>query len=135
MNRSIVITGISVFLSMPIVSSAQVAGSTLLGVASAEMREVTSVGAPSARFSASPYTTTRMNVIGKIDDIIIAPGQGSLLRHHRRRRLLRGRSSRCRHPGLADQIARQKARLTRSKQKGPGKRQPNFEYAPRSGGK
>jgi len=73
MNRSRVIMGISVLLVLPIVASAQVAGSTLIGVAAAEMREVT-VGWSAKRQVLGKAVYNDKNArIGTIDDVIIAP--------------------------------------------------------------
>ncbi len=73
MNRSGIIAGISVLLLLPIVSSAQVAGSTLLGVAAAEMREVTYGWSAKRQVLGKSVYNDKNQVIGKIDDIIIAP--------------------------------------------------------------
>jgi len=73
MNRSSIIVGISVLLLLPIVSSAQVAGSTLLGVAAAEMREVTYGWSAKRQVLGKSVYNDKNQVIGKIDDIIIAP--------------------------------------------------------------
>jgi sporulation protein YlmC with PRC-barrel domain len=73
MNRSSLIVGIGVFLWLPIVSSAQVAGSTLLGVASAEMREVALGWSAKRQVLGQVVYNDKNERIGKIDDIIIAP--------------------------------------------------------------
>jgi len=73
MNRSGIIIGIGVLLLLPIVSSAQVAGSTLLGVAAAEMREVTFGWSAKRQILGKAVYNDRNEPIGKIDDIIIAP--------------------------------------------------------------
>ncbi len=73
MIRSSIIAGISVLLLLPIVSSAQVAGSTLLGVAAAEMREVTYGWSAKQQVLGKSVYNDKNQVIGKIDDIIIAP--------------------------------------------------------------
>jgi sporulation protein YlmC with PRC-barrel domain len=73
MNRSSIIIGISVLLLLPIVSSAQVAGSTLLGVAAAEMREVTYGWSAKRQVLGKTVYNDNNQVIGKIDDIIVAP--------------------------------------------------------------
>jgi len=52
---------------------AQVAGSTLLGVAAAEMREVTYGWSAKRQVLGQPVYNDKNQVIGKIDDIIIAP--------------------------------------------------------------
>jgi sporulation protein YlmC with PRC-barrel domain len=73
MNRSSVIVGISVLLLLPIVTPAQVAGSTLLGVAAAEMREVTFGWSAKRQVLGRAVYNDKNERIGKIDDIIIAP--------------------------------------------------------------
>jgi sporulation protein YlmC with PRC-barrel domain len=73
MNRSSIIIGISVLLLQPMLSSAQVAGSTLLGVAAAEMREVTYGWSAKRRVLGKAVYNHNNQVIGKIDDIIVAP--------------------------------------------------------------
>jgi sporulation protein YlmC with PRC-barrel domain len=73
MNRSSVIVGISVLLLLPIVTPAQVAGSTLLGVAAAEMREVTFGWSAKRQVLGKAVYNDKNEPIGKIDDIIIAP--------------------------------------------------------------
>ncbi|MGO9993018.1 MAG: PRC-barrel domain-containing protein [Steroidobacteraceae bacterium] len=73
MNRSSVIVGISVLLLLPMVSPAQVAGSTLIGVASAEMRDVTLGWSAKRQVLGKPVYNDKNERIGKIDDIIIAP--------------------------------------------------------------
>ena len=73
MNRSSIIVGMSVLLLLPLVSPAQVAGSTLLGVASAEMREVTFGWSAKRQVLGKPVYNDKNERIGKIDDIIIAP--------------------------------------------------------------
>jgi len=73
MNRSSIIVGMSVLLLLPMVSSAQVAGSTLLGVAAAEMREVTYGWSAKRQVIGKPVYNDKNQVIGKIDDVIIAP--------------------------------------------------------------
>jgi hypothetical protein len=73
MNRSTVIVSISVLLLLPIVTPAQVAGSTLLGVAAAEMREVAFGWSAKRQVLGRAVYNDKNERIGKIDDIIIAP--------------------------------------------------------------
>ena len=73
MTRSSIIVGISVLLLLPMVSPAQVAGSTLIGVASAEMREVTYGWSAKRQVLGEPVYNDKNQVIGKVDDVIIAP--------------------------------------------------------------
>ena len=73
MNRSNSIIGIGFLLLLPMVSSAQVAGSTLLGVAAAEMREVTFGWSARRQVLGVSVYNDKNEVIGKIDDIIISP--------------------------------------------------------------
>jgi sporulation protein YlmC with PRC-barrel domain len=73
MNRSSIITGISVLLLLPIVTPAQVAGSTLLGVAAAEMREVAFGWSAKRQVLGKAVYNDKNERIGQIDDVIIAP--------------------------------------------------------------
>jgi sporulation protein YlmC with PRC-barrel domain len=73
MNRSSIIIGIAVLMLLPMLSSAQVAGSTLLGVATAEMREVTLGWSAKRQVLGKTVYNDNNQVIGKIDDIIVAP--------------------------------------------------------------
>jgi sporulation protein YlmC with PRC-barrel domain len=73
MNRLSIIMGIGVFVLLPIVTPAQVAGSTLLGVAAAELRDVTFGWSAKRQILGKAVYNDRNEAIGKIDDIIIAP--------------------------------------------------------------
>ena len=73
MNRSSVIMLIGVIFFLPMVTPAQVAGSTLLGVAAAEMREVTFGWSAKRQVLGKAVYNDKSEPIGKIDDIIIAP--------------------------------------------------------------
>jgi sporulation protein YlmC with PRC-barrel domain len=73
MNRSSVTMLAGVLLLLPIVTPAQVAGSTLLGVAAAEMREVTFGWSAKRQVLGKTVYNDKKERIGKIDDIIIAP--------------------------------------------------------------
>jgi hypothetical protein len=73
MNRSSVIMLIGVLFLLPIVTPAQVAGSTLLGVAAAEMREVAVGWSAKRQILGKTVYNDKNQAIGKVDDIIIAP--------------------------------------------------------------
>jgi len=73
MNRSSVIIAIGVLLFLPIIASAQIAGSTLLGVSAAEMREVTIGWSATHQVLKKAVYNEKNQRIGVIDDIIIAP--------------------------------------------------------------
>ena len=134
MNRSIVVIGIGAFLSAPIGASAQIAGSTLLGVAAAEMREVTLGWSAKREILGKAVYNDKNERIGKIDDIIVAPdkavsyaiiGAGGFLGVDRHDVAV-----------PVSQIKLQDAKLVLSgASKEALEATPNFEYAPRSGGK
>jgi len=73
MNRSSVIMLAGVLLLLPMITPAQVAGSTLLGIAAAEMREVTLGWSAKRQVLGKAVYNDKNQAIGKIDDIIIAP--------------------------------------------------------------
>jgi hypothetical protein len=60
-------------LTTPTVLRAQVAGSTLLGVSVAEMRDVTSGWSAKRKILGQPVFNDKNERIGSIDDIIVAP--------------------------------------------------------------
>jgi sporulation protein YlmC with PRC-barrel domain len=132
MNRSNIIVGTAVLLLLPIVSFAQVAGSTLLGVAAAEMREVTYGWSAKRQVLGKSVYNDKNQLIGKIDDVIIAPdkavsyaiiGAGGFLGVDRHDVAI-----------PVSQIKLQDGKLVlpgASKQ--ALQAQPNFEYAPQSG--
>ena len=90
MIRSSIIAGISVLLLLPIVSSAQVAGSTLLGVAAAEMREVTYGWSAKRQVLGKSVYNDKNQRHRENRRHHHRARQGRLLRHHRGRRFLRG---------------------------------------------
>jgi sporulation protein YlmC with PRC-barrel domain len=132
MNRSNIIAGTAVLLLLPIGSFAQVAGSTLLGVAATEMREVTYGWSAKRQVLGKSVYNDKNQVIGKIDDVIIAPdkavsyaiiGAGGFLGVDRHDVAI-----------PVSQIKLQDGKLVlpgASKQ--ALQAQPNFEYAPQSG--
>ena len=75
MNRSSVVMLIGVVLLLPIAAPAQVAGSTLLGVAAAEMREVTLGWSAKRQVLGKTVYNDKNERIGNIDDVIIAPDE------------------------------------------------------------
>jgi sporulation protein YlmC with PRC-barrel domain len=132
MNRSNIIAGTAVLLLLPIGSFAQVAGSTLLGVAATEMREVTYGWSAKRQVLGKSVYNDKNQLIGKIDDVIIAPdkavsyaiiGAGGFLGVDRHDVAI-----------PVSQIKLQDGKLVlpgASKQ--ALQAQPNFEYAPQSG--
>lgn len=63
----------SIALTAPSVSRAQVAGSTLVGVSVAEMRDVTSGWSAKHKILGQPVFNDKDERVGSIDDIIVAP--------------------------------------------------------------
>jgi sporulation protein YlmC with PRC-barrel domain len=63
----------SIALAAPTISHAQVAGSTLIGVSVAEMRDVTSGWSAKRQILGQPVFNDKEERVGSIDDIIIAP--------------------------------------------------------------
>ena len=63
----------SIALTAPTISHAQVAGSTLIGVSVAEMRDVTSGWSAKRQILGQPVFNDKDERVGSIDDIIIAP--------------------------------------------------------------
>ena len=60
-------------LTMPTVSHAQVAGSTLIGVSVTEMRDVSMGWSAKRQIQGEPVFNDKDERVGSIDDIIIAP--------------------------------------------------------------
>jgi sporulation protein YlmC with PRC-barrel domain len=60
-------------LTMPTVSHAQVAGSTLIGVSVTEMRDVSNGWSTKRQILGQPVYNDKDERVGSIDDIIIAP--------------------------------------------------------------
>jgi sporulation protein YlmC with PRC-barrel domain len=63
----------SITLTAPTISHAQVAGSTLIGVSVAEMRDVTSGWSAKRQILGQPVFNDKNERVGSIDDIIVAP--------------------------------------------------------------
>ncbi len=63
----------SIALTVPTISHAQVAGSTLIGVSVAEMRDVSMGWSAKRQILGQPVFNDKDERVGSIDDIIIAP--------------------------------------------------------------
>ena len=63
----------SIALTAPTISHAQVAGSTLIGVSVAEMRDVSMGWSAKRQIQGQPVFNDKDERVGSIDDIIIAP--------------------------------------------------------------
>ena len=63
----------SIALTTPTISHAQVAGSTLLGVSVAEMRDVSLGWSAKRQILGQPVFNDKDERVGSIDDIVIAP--------------------------------------------------------------
>ena len=63
----------SIALTAPTISLAQVAGSTLVGVSVAEMRDVTSGWSAKRQILGQPVFNDKNERVGSIDDVIVAP--------------------------------------------------------------
>ena len=63
----------SIALTAPAISHAQVAGTTLLGVSVAEMREVAKGWSVKRTILGQPVYNEKDESVGSVDDIIIAP--------------------------------------------------------------
>ena len=75
MKRDILlaITAVSVLLGASSASVGQVAGSTRLGIAMAELREVTTGWSAKRQILGQTVYNDRDEKVGKVDDIIVAP--------------------------------------------------------------
>jgi hypothetical protein len=69
----LVVAGLA--LIVPAVAGAQVAGSTVVGVAAAEMREVTAGWSAKRQVLGQPVYNEKNEKIGAIDDIIVSPAK------------------------------------------------------------
>jgi hypothetical protein len=75
MKRATIVTAASLALIMPGLAGAQVAGSTLIGIAAAELREVTTGWSAKKQVLAQPVYNEKEEKIGTIDDIIVSPAK------------------------------------------------------------
>jgi len=73
MKRSSILMFASIALMTSSLAQAQVAGSTLVGVAAAELREVTLGYSAKRQVLGKPVFNDKSERIGSIDDIVIAP--------------------------------------------------------------
>jgi sporulation protein YlmC with PRC-barrel domain len=73
MKRASILMLTGVVLSMPVMARAQVAGSTLVGVAAAELRDVTMGWSAKRQVLGQAVFNDNAERIGTIDDIVIAP--------------------------------------------------------------
>jgi hypothetical protein len=69
----LVVAGLA--LTVPGVAGAQVAGSTVVGVAAAELREVTAGWSAKRQVLGQPVYDEKSERIGAIDDIIVSPAK------------------------------------------------------------
>ena len=72
-NILIAITSVSLVLSAASTSLAQVAGSTQLGVAAAELREITEGWSAKRQILGQPVYNDKNERVGQVEDIIVAP--------------------------------------------------------------
>ncbi len=73
MKRASILILTSIALATPTIARAQVAGSTLVGVAAAELREVTLGWSAKRQVLGQAVFNDKAERIGTIDDIVIAP--------------------------------------------------------------
>jgi sporulation protein YlmC with PRC-barrel domain len=73
MKRAEILILAGLTLTMPGVVQAQVAGSTVLGVTAAEVREVTNGWSAKKQILGQPVYNEKNEKIGTIDDIIVSP--------------------------------------------------------------
>jgi sporulation protein YlmC with PRC-barrel domain len=73
MKRANILIFASIVLLTPTIIQAQVAGSTVIGVASAELREVAAGWSAKRQVLGKTVFNDNNEKIGKIDDIVIAP--------------------------------------------------------------
>jgi sporulation protein YlmC with PRC-barrel domain len=72
-NILIAITSVSFLLSAASTSLAQVAGSTQLGVAAAELREITKGWSAKRQILGQPVYNDKNERVGEVEDVIVAP--------------------------------------------------------------
>jgi sporulation protein YlmC with PRC-barrel domain len=73
MKRAAVFLARAVALAIPVTAKAQVAGSTLIGVAAAELRTVAVGWSAKRQVLGQPVFNEKAERIGSIDDIVISP--------------------------------------------------------------
>jgi sporulation protein YlmC with PRC-barrel domain len=75
MKRANIFVVASLALMMPGIAGAQVAGSTLIGVAAAELRDVTMGWSAKKQILSQPVYNEKSEKIGSVDDIIVSPAK------------------------------------------------------------
>jgi PRC-barrel domain len=73
MRRANILIAASLALMTPGPAQAQVAGSTVLGVAAAELREITTGWSAKRQVLGRPVFNKKNEMVGTVDDIIISP--------------------------------------------------------------
>ena len=73
MKRACILMLTGIALMTPSITQAQVAGSTVIGVSAAELREVAQGWSAKRQVLGQPVSNDKNERIGTIDDIIIAP--------------------------------------------------------------
>jgi len=73
MKRTVILMLVSVALMTSIIAQAQVAGSTVLGVAAVELRDVTMGWSAKRQVLGKAVFNDKNERIGSVDDIVIAP--------------------------------------------------------------
>ena len=71
----VALTSVSVLLSATCASLGQVAGSTEIGVAAAELREITRGWSAKRQIMGQPVYNNKDERVGQVEDIIIAPNK------------------------------------------------------------
>ena len=77
MKRACILMLTGIVLITPTITRAQVAGSTVVGVASAELREVAQGWSVKRKALGQPVFNDKNERIGTIDDVIIAPDKSA----------------------------------------------------------
>jgi len=73
MKRAVILLATAVALAVPAIAKAQVAGSTLIGVAAAELRTVAVGWSARHQVLGQPVFNDKAERIGAIDDVVISP--------------------------------------------------------------
>jgi len=77
-NILVAMTSVAVLLSATYASLGQVAGSTQLGVAAAELREITTGWSAKRQIMGQTVYNDKDEKVGQVEDIIIAPDKAVL---------------------------------------------------------
>jgi hypothetical protein len=117
----------SVVLIVPNVAQAQVAGSTLVGVAAAEMRDVAMGWSAKRQVLGASVYNDQNERIGDVDDIIIAPDK-AISYAIVRRRFPTSDQARCCYSGFAAEASRRKTSVAGSDPRS-AQGSPAFDYA------